>query len=75
MVTVVMCIVGMVAAFFLGVCIILARIDDPVGTVHIDRSDPDGTYLFLELEVPVEDLAKKSQVMVRVEDSDLTTRK
>ena len=75
MFTVVMCIVGMVAAFFLGVCIILTRIDDPVGTVHIDRSDPDGTYLFLELEVPVEDLAKKSQVIVRVEDSDLTTRK
>ena len=75
MLTGVMSIAGMVAAFFLGVCIILTRIDDPVGTVHIDRSDPDGTYLFLELEVPVEDLAKKSQVMVRVEDSDLTTRK
>lgn len=75
MLTVVMSIAGMVAAFFLGVCIILTRIDDPVGTVHIDRSDPDGTYLFLELEVPVEDLAKKSQVVVQVEDSDLTTRK
>lgn len=75
MFTVAMCIVGMVAAFFLGVCIILTRIDDPVGTVHIDRSDPDGTYLFLELEVPMEDLANKSQVIVRVEDSDLTTRK
>lgn len=75
MFTVVMCIVGMVAAFFLGVCIILTRINDPVGTVHIDRSDPDGTCLFLELEVPVEDIAKKSQVVVRVEDRDLTTRK
>ena len=75
MLIVVLSIAGMVAAFFLGVCIILAGIGNPVGAVHIDRSDPDGTYLFLELEVPVEDLAKKSQVMVRVEDSDLTTRK
>lgn len=70
----VMCIAGMIAAFFLGVCIMLVWTGNPVGTVHIDRSDPDGTYLFLELEVPVDDLAKKSRVVVQVEDSDLTTR-
>ena len=39
----------------------------PVGTLRIDRSDPDDSpYLFLELEVDPSDLMKEKKVVLKV---------
>lgn len=38
----------------------------PIGTLRIDTSDPDGPFLFLELDKPVGDFYKESQVTLKV---------
>lgn len=67
---------GMVAAFFLGLCVcFLQREKEALGTVHIDRSDPDGPHLFLELKGPVDEIADKRVMWVLIDDHNLTARK
>lgn len=39
---------------------------DPVGTLRVDTSDPDGPYLFLELHTPVSEVMKQKQVTLDV---------
>ena len=41
-----------------------------VGTLRVDRSDPDGPYLFLELHRPFEDVARQEHVILDVKDED-----
>lgn len=38
--------------------------EQPLGTIHIETSDPDGPYMFLELE---EDILHKEEVLLRVD--------
>ena len=67
---------GFVVSFVLGWSVCLYRQSrSDAGTIHIDRSDPDGPHLFLELRFTVDELADKKQVRVLVDNSDLTTRK
>ena len=39
-------------------------------TLRIDRSDPDGPYLFLELDRNVEELSKQKHVVFNVLDKN-----
>lgn len=39
---------------------------EPIGTLRIDTSDQDGPFLFLELDKPVGDFYKESQVTLQV---------
>ena len=56
------------AAFGNGIGYILFRKKpkDPIGTLRIDTSDPDGPYLFLELHTPVSEVMKQKQVTLDV---------
>lgn len=40
--------------------------EDPVGTLRIDTSDPDGPYLFLELHKPVSEVMGQKTVTLEV---------
>ena len=37
-----------------------------VGDLRVDNSDPDGTYLFLELSRPVDFVSRKKYVLLKV---------
>lgn len=39
---------------------------DTAGTLRVDTSDPDGPYLFLELNTPVSEVMKQKQVTLDV---------
>lgn len=41
-----------------------------VGTLRVDRSDPDGPFLFLELSKRVESVTSKKYVVMRVKSKD-----
>lgn len=48
----------------------------PVGTLRIDRSDPDdGPYLFLELGVGIHHIEHKKQVVLRVNNENYISQK
>ena len=51
--------------------------DRPVGTIRIDSSDPDGPYLFLELEsaVQIERLKHQKVAMVNVKNENYISQK
>ena len=40
--------------------------EDPVGTLRIDNSDPDGPYLFLEMRTDPRTLTKRKNVVLKV---------
>jgi hypothetical protein len=37
-----------------------------VGTLHVDTSDPDGPYLFLELSKGVDNVVRKEYIVMKV---------
>lgn len=39
---------------------------DVLGTLMVSTNDPDGTYIFLELDVLPEELTKRSQVVLKI---------
>lgn len=41
-----------------------------VGALRIDRSDPDGPYLFLELKTGVDDVSQRGYVTLEVRDEN-----
>ena len=45
------------------------------GTLKIDSSDPDGPYLFLELEENVHVIKRKNCVLLKVDDSNYLSQK
>lgn len=50
--------------------------DKPVGTLRIDRSDPDDSpYLFLELSTDPRELMKKDVVTLKVSTENYITQK
>lgn len=41
--------------------------NEPVGTLKVNNSDPDGPYLFLELSTYPEDIMREEYVTMKVE--------
>ena len=46
-----------------------------VGILRIDTSDPDGPYMFLELEVGVEEVMSKKHVSLEVSTENYISRR
>lgn len=49
--------------------------DRPIGTLRIDSSDPDGPYMFLELEAGVGDICSKKHVRLKVSTKSYISQK
>lgn len=49
--------------------------EQPVGTLMVSTDDPDGPYIFLELDVPPIALAKKRKVTLAVKHLKTNSRK
>lgn len=47
----------------------------PIGDLRVDNSDPDGPYLFLELEHDLPDLKEYKEVCFRVKVKDYLPQK
>lgn len=47
---------------------------ETIGTLRIETSDPDGPYLFLELDKGVGDISKEEYVRLRVSNESYITR-
>lgn len=47
----------------------------PIGDLRIDHSDPDGPYLFLELETEPDSLRQRKEVVFRVKFKDYIPQK
>ena len=74
-------IVGLIVAFAVGFgcsAIIFTRVVKrkpiEVGDLRIDRSDPDGPYLFLELKKGVEAFKHDDYVILKVNESNYITQ-
>lgn len=66
------------SAFFVGYRFCIWYNDlrkDVMGTLRIDRSDPDGPYLFLELDKPLPSFENDKYVVFRVENENLISPK
>lgn len=48
---------------------------EAVGNLRIDRSDPDGPYLFLELDKPLSSFENDTYVLFRVKNENLISPK
>lgn len=61
----------------IGITIIYYRRkkEAPLGTLRIDRSDPDGPYIFIELYEDIPVLAKREEGRVLVEFKDYVSHK
>lgn len=47
----------------------------PIGTLRIDTSDPDGPFIFLELDKGVGDFYKKSHITLRISTENYISQK
>ena len=70
----------LVMAFFVGVLlgfgiVYLMSRDKPIGTLRIDSSDPDGPYMFLELESGVGDICARKYVLLKVDTKSYISQK
>ena len=62
-------ILGVFMGFVIGIIPLLITAihkDKPVGDLVVDRSDEDGPLLFLELNVPLNQVENKEKVELRV---------
>ena len=62
-------ILGVFVGFVIGIIpliIVTIHKDRPVGDLVVDRSDEDGPLLFLELNVPLNQVEDKEKVELRV---------
>lgn len=55
---------GIPIGIFIQIYITRKCKEQPSGTIHIETSDPDGPYMFLELE---EDILRKDEVLLKVD--------
>lgn len=69
---VLMCLLGIMLGVVIGQKL---RKENPIGTLRIDRSDPDDPYLFVELYEPINDLSKRQEVIFDVKNEDFIPRK
>lgn len=53
----------------------LKTTSNPVGALKVDRSDPDGPYIFLELYTDVNHLCKKKRVILEVDLKNCISQK
>lgn len=53
----------------------IIRRKHPVGFLHIDKSDPDGPYLFLELKKNVNEIIAQRTVLLEVKREDFIPHK
>ena len=53
----------------------IIRRKHPVGFLRIDKSDPDGPYLFLELKKSVNEIIAQRTVLLEVKREDFIDRK
>lgn len=60
--------------FGFGVAFLTLK-DKPIGTLRIDDSDPDGPYLFLELETSVGHIYAKKHVNLKVDTKRYISQK
>lgn len=58
---------------FVGASII--RRKHPVGFLRIDKSDPDGPYLFLELKKSVNEIIAQRTILLEVKREDFIPHK
>ena len=47
----------------------------PCGSLRIDQSDPDGPYIFLELNRGIKELYDKNEVVLRLNFDDYISQK
>ena len=47
----------------------------PIGTLKIDSSDPDGPYLFLELETDPSVIKKEKHILLKVDTKSYISQK
>lgn len=59
--------VGLIIGMIIGIIIVISILNrKSVGDLRIDDSDPDGVYLFLELNCSTAAVAKRRYVLLRV---------
>ena len=47
----------------------------PIGTLRVDSSDPDGPYLFLELETDPNVIKKEKYILLKVDTKSYISQK
>ena len=72
--------IELLIAFFVGAlvgCLLISVLLRPKvgGIINIDRSDPDGPYLFLELNESVSELSTKEYVKFTVKNKNYISSK
>ena len=65
-------IIGIVIGFIASSII---RRKNPVGFLRIDKSDPDGPYLFLELKKSINEIVTQKTVLLEVKREDFIPHK
>lgn len=65
-------VIGIVIGF-IGASVI--RRKHPVGFLRIDKSDPDGPYLFLELKKSISEIVTQKTVLLEVKREDFIPHK
>ena len=65
-------VVGIMIVFVVSYII---RRKHPVGFLRIDKSDPDGPYLFLELKKSVNEIVTQRTVLLEVKREDFIPHK
>lgn len=65
-------VVGIILGFVVSSII---RRKYPVGFLRIDKSDPDGPYLFLELKKSINEIVTQKTVLLKVKREDFIPHK
>lgn len=65
-------VIGIVIGFIGAYAI---RRKHPVGVLRIDKSDPDGPYLFLELKKSISEIVTQKTVLLEVKREDFIPHK
>ena len=67
---------GIIIGIIIGVIMTRKKhTNEPIGTLRIDSSDPDGPYLFLELSSNVDFVKNKRYVTLKVDTKSYITQK
>lgn len=78
MLDVVMLLLALVGVSFIVIGIAMfvsSKIDKPSGRLHVETSDPDGPYIFLELYTDVADVSRKKKVVFEVDMKNYISQK
>lgn len=68
-------ILGIVIGVVIGYFLFSRRKDTPVGNLRIDQSDPDGPYLFLELDQPIGNWSRQKDIRLTVKNENYASHK